>query len=185
GGEARQPVLARLRAQQAARLPLAGERAVEAAERLEPELVAQHEHVERDLQPLLRVDLRGGEDGLAGLVVPDDPARRERVDVDAVDLPGDGEPAEVEAAAGRALGAERDLEVARDERQLRLRLGLDELAQVAAQSEVELAALELREVDPDAAGERLVDARVEEAERVREVLRGDALRADRLRQAGV
>ena len=42
-----------LGAQQPARAALAGERAVEPAERLDPDEVAQHEHVERDLQPQL------------------------------------------------------------------------------------------------------------------------------------
>ena len=36
---------------------VAGERAVEAAERLDPDEVAQHEHVERDLQLQLALDL--------------------------------------------------------------------------------------------------------------------------------
>ena len=61
---------------------------------------------------------------LAGLVVPDDPARGERIEVDAVDLPGEQERVEVEAAlelGRRALRAERDLEPARDERQLATR----------------------------------------------------------------
>ena len=49
--------LALARAQQPARLALAGERPVDAAERLEPDEVAQHEHVERDLQPQLLLDL--------------------------------------------------------------------------------------------------------------------------------
>jgi len=51
---------------------------------------------------------------LAGLVVLDDPAGAERVDVDAVDLPGERDPgAEIEAALelrGRPLAAEEDLE---------------------------------------------------------------------------
>ena len=53
-----QRVVLRLGAEQAARPPLAGERPVEAAERLDPDEVAQHEHVERDLQPQLLLDLR-------------------------------------------------------------------------------------------------------------------------------
>ena len=55
----------------------------------------------------------------AGLVVLHDAARAERLDVDAVDLPRERQAlAEVEAAEGRALIAERHLVAARDERQL-------------------------------------------------------------------
>src|SRR5215213_2455453 len=85
--EAGQRVVLRLGAQQAARPPLAGERAVEAAERLDPDEVAQDEHVERDLEPQLLLDLRRRVAGSAGLVVLDDPARAAGVDVDPVDLP--------------------------------------------------------------------------------------------------
>ena len=113
------------------------------------------------------------------------PARREGVDVDPVDLPGDGERAEIEAAAGRALGAERDLEVLRHERQLRLGLGLQELDQVAPEPERELAPLEVGKVDADAARERLVEALAHEADRVVQVVRRDPLDAERLRQARV
>ena len=41
-------------------LALARERPVEPAERLDPDEVAQHEHVERDLEPQLLLDLGGG-----------------------------------------------------------------------------------------------------------------------------
>src|SRR5205823_7177868 len=42
-----------VQAQEAAHLAVAGERAVDAAQRLDPDEVAQDEHVKRDLEPLL------------------------------------------------------------------------------------------------------------------------------------
>src|SRR4051794_12097625 len=54
--EARQ-VLGRVAVQQAARDASSGEGAVDAAERLDPDEVAQHEHVERYLEAQLVVDL--------------------------------------------------------------------------------------------------------------------------------
>ena len=66
-------------------------RPVDPAERLDADEVAQHEHVERDLQLLLGLDLRRRMSGLAGLVVLNDPARAERIEVDAVDLSGERE----------------------------------------------------------------------------------------------
>src|SRR5207253_7863623 len=106
------------------RLPRSRERPVEAAERLQPDEVAQDEHVEGDLEPQLALDLSRRVGALARLVVLDDPARAERVDVDAVDLPGEGQArTELEPAlqlGRRPLAAERDLEAARHERQLRL-----------------------------------------------------------------
>ena len=94
----------------------ARQRPVEAAERLEPDEVAQHEHVERDLEPQLALDLAGGVRVLAGLVVLDDPARAERIDVDPVDLPGESEPAaEIEPSLELRRGplaAEQHLEAA-------------------------------------------------------------------------
>src|SRR2546423_756457 len=83
---------------------------------------APAERVERDLQVQLGLDLSGRVRGLAGLVVDDEAAGAERVAVDAVDLPGDGEAAQVEPALQlrcRALGAERDLEAVRQERRRR------------------------------------------------------------------
>ena len=68
-----------------------GERAVQAAQRLEPHEIAQHEHVERDLEAQLALDPPRGVGALARLVVLDDPARAERVDVDPVDLPRERE----------------------------------------------------------------------------------------------
>src|SRR5436190_15940789 len=102
------------RPEQAARLPLARERAVQAAERLEPDEVAQHEHVERDLQAQLALDLACRVCVLSGLVVLHDPPRAEWILVDAVDLPGEREAvAEVEPSlklGRRALAAEEHLE---------------------------------------------------------------------------
>src|SRR4029079_10363604 len=103
-------VLCRL-AQQATRLPLPGERLVESAERLDADEVPEDEHVQRDLELELLLDLYGRVRGLARLVVPDDPARGHRVEVDAVDLPGKMEGLQVEAAlqlGHRPLGTERD-----------------------------------------------------------------------------
>ena len=133
-GEARQDVLARLLAQQAAHLPRAGERPVQPAQRLDADEVAEHEHVQRDLEPQLLLDLRRRVRRLARLVVDHDPARAERIDVDAVDLPGERHPAEVDPALQllrRALRAERDLEPPGHERQRLLRLGADERLEVA------------------------------------------------------
>src|ERR671935_739703 len=81
-------VLLRLGAQHPARGAPPGQRAVDAAERLDPDEVAKHEHVERDLEPELGFDRPRRVDALARLVVLHDPARRERRHVDAVDLPG-------------------------------------------------------------------------------------------------
>ena len=86
--EAGNAVLLRRGAQEPAGRPLPREGPVEAAERLDPDEIAEREHVERDLEPELRVDLGGGVGGLARLVVLDDAAGAERVDVDPVDLPG-------------------------------------------------------------------------------------------------
>ena len=111
-------VLLGLGAEQSACLPLAGKRAVEAPERLHPDEIAQDEHVERDLEAQLRLDLRGRVRGLPRLVVLDDRPRAERVDVDAVDLPRQRKAVDLQPAlelGRRAVGAERDLELARHE----------------------------------------------------------------------
>src|SRR5262249_44696813 len=104
-------------AKEPARPAAARQRPIEAAERLAPDQIPEHEHVERNLQPQLALDVARGVRALAGLVVLDDPARAERVDVDPVDLPGKAHSlAEVEPAlqlGGRALHAERDLELPR------------------------------------------------------------------------
>src|SRR5262249_62137287 len=130
--------------------PSARERAVEPAERLEPDQVAKHEHVQRNLETKLALDLRRGVGVLAGLVVLREPAGSERVDVDPVDLSGQGQlRAEFEAALQLRRGTfvpEGDLEAARDERQLRLALLLDERPEVAPERLVELAQLHLCQV---------------------------------------
>ena len=181
-------VLLRLGAEQAAGATLAGQRAVEPAERLHADEVPQHEHVERNLEPQLGLDLRRRERGLARLVVLHDPARAERVDVDPVDLPGQREAVDPEPALElwrRPLGAERDLELARDETERRLGFFADEVLQVAPHALFELAPLEVAELDPDAALDRLRQALAQELERLVEPLRIDTLGADALRQAGV
>src|SRR5262245_2690529 len=138
------------RAKEPSRLPLAGERPVQPAERLEADEVAQDEHVERDLETKLALDLARRVRVLARLVVLDDPARSERVLVDAVDLPGEGDTvAEVEPALelGRcALAAEQHLEPARDERQLRLALDAHHGLEIAPERRVELTRLHLGHV---------------------------------------
>src|SRR6187200_1748870 len=126
-------VLAGVGADEAARLPRSREAAVEAAERLHADEIAEREDVERDLQLLLGVDVARAVCP-AELVVLDDAAGAEGVDVDPVDLSGDGEAAELEAALelhrGRAR-PEADLEPTRDEREAELQLLLDEMLEVA------------------------------------------------------
>ena len=78
---------------------------------------------------------------------------------------------EIEAAlqlGRRALGAERDLEPARDEPQLRLGLGANERLEVAPEPLVELAALEVGQLEPRLrpAGDRLGQALAQELERL-------------------
>src|SRR5215210_5821310 len=168
-----QRVLPRPGPEQPARGAFAGERAVDAAQRLDADQVAQDEHVERDLQIQLALDLGRGVRAAARLVVDDHPARAEGVAVDAVDLPGDGEPSEVEPPlqlGRRALGAERDLELARHERRRRLGLAADELLEVAREALLELAPLEVGHVDADVCLERVAQALAQEDERVLEVL---------------
>src|SRR5205823_13649334 len=126
------------------------QRPVEPPQRLDPDEVAQDEHVERDLQPELRLDLRCRVRLLARLVVLDDPARAERIDVDPVDLPREEEAAEVEAALQlrrRAFRAERDLEPARNQPCLGLDLRTDELLEIAPEPLLELVTLQVGEVE--------------------------------------
>src|SRR5262249_43673285 len=136
-------------------------------------------------QVQLALDLaRGGR--AAGLVVDDDPARAERVAVDAVDLAGDGKVAELEPALQlrrRALRAKRNLEAVRHERRLRLGLAPDELLQVAREALAKLVALELRDVEADAGLQRVGQALAQEEKRVLERLRLHAVGARALRQA--
>ena len=126
---------------------------------------------------------------LAGLVVLDDPPRAERVDVDAVDLA-----AQVEAVAERqaplqlgrrALRAEADLEPARHELQLRACLVAGKALEVAPQPFFELGRLQLRQVEPDTAPERVVEAAAKEAERPFDVLRRHTVVPEFLRQPRV
>ena len=150
-------LVARLRAEHPARGAGARERAVDAAERLDPGEVAEHEHVERHLEPPLLVDLPRRERALARLVVLDDPARAHRVDVDPVDLAAQEEPvAELEAALqlGRgAVGAEPDLEAPRQEAELRLGLRPHEPLEVAPQALAQLGRLDLAQLEPHARAE--------------------------------
>ena len=90
----------------------------------------------------------------ARLVVLDDPARAERLDVDAVDLSRERQARrELEPALQLRRGAvvpERDLEAPRLERQLRRALVLDERIEVPPQRLVELARLHLGQIHPHA-----------------------------------
>src|SRR2546429_440493 len=131
--------------QQPARHPGSRERAVDAAERLDADEVAQDEHVERDLQAQLVVDLLRRRRRAARLVVLHDPARAERVDVDPVDLAAQEEPvAEREPALQLRCGAlepEAELEPARHELQRRPRLVADKTLEVAPEALLALGRL--------------------------------------------
>ena len=161
--------------QQATRDARAGERAVDAAERLDADEVAQHEHVQRDLELQLVVDLLRRMRGAARLVVLHDPARAVRVDVDAVDLAAQEEVvAERQAAlqlGRRAVGAERDLEAPRQKLQRRRGLVAHEPFEIAPEALVELGLLQLGELEPDAAAQRVVEAAAQEADGRLDVLR--------------
>src|SRR5579864_1331975 len=165
GADVARERLALVLAQEAARAALARERAIDAAERLDPDEVAQDEHVQRDLQPQLLLDLDGRVRVLARLVVLHDPAGAERIDIDAVDLAGqDDAVAEVEPALelGRsALAAKEHFEPPRDELELASALLVHECLQVTPQRLVELPRLHLRHLHAHAA-DRLVEARAHE-----------------------
>ena len=184
--EPRHELLASARAEHAAGAALPRQRAVEASHRLHSEQVAEDEHVERDLELELGLDPCRRVGALAALVVLDDAARGERVEVDAVDLPAHGEAAEVEPRLEPgcgALAAERDLEPPRHERHLGPCLPAYELAEVAEQALLELEPLDVGELDAARlAGHRLADALLEERERLVEALGLDAVGADVLRQ---
>ena len=99
------------------------------------------------------------------LVVLHDPARGERVDVDPVDLPRDREAAEVDAALELRRGplaAEGHLEAPRDERQPARGVLPDEVLEVPGKRALELEQVDLGEVDPDLARDRLREAFAEE-----------------------
>src|SRR5262249_30674054 len=107
--EAGHAVLLGLGPKQPASVTLPGQRPVDPSERLDPDQIPKHEHVERDLQLQLGLDLRRRVGGLAGLVVLDDPAGAERVEIDPVDLSGEREGAEIEPSLellSRAFRAE-------------------------------------------------------------------------------
>ena len=184
--EPRHELLTSGRTEHAAGAALPRQRAVEASHRLHPEQVAEDEHVERDLELELGLDPCRRVGALAALVVLDDAACGERVEVDAVDLPAHGEAAEVEPGLEpgcRALAAERHLEPPRHERHLGPRLPAYELAEVAEQPLLELEPLDVRELDAARlAGHRLADALLQERERLVEALGLDAVGADALRQ---
>ena len=82
----------------------------------------------------------------------------------------------------RAVGAEPDLEAARQELDRRLGLVLEEALQVAPEALVELRLLEVGQLEADTAAHRVVEALAQEAARTLEVLRRDAVVADLLRQ---
>src|SRR5215218_11216811 len=100
----------RVRAEQPPRTASRGQRAVEAAQRLDPDEVAEDEHVERDLEPELLLHLARRGRVLPGLVV---------LDESALEL------------GRRAIHPERDLDLARLEGRVGGGLGPDEPLEVA------------------------------------------------------
>ena len=116
------------------------------------------------------------------------PPCAEGVGVDPVDLPGDGEAAELEAALeldrGRAR-PEPDLEAARHEREAELELLLHEVLEVARKVLLELEPLEVGDVEPDAAGDRLDQAFAQEDEGLVQAVGLDSVRSEALRQPAV
>ena len=121
---------------------------------------------------------------LAGLVVLHDPARAERILVDAVDLSGQRQPvAEIEPSlqlGRRTLAAEEHLETPRHERELRLALRADDGLEVAPQRRVELPRLHLRHVHAYAL-QRLLEAGAHQAHRIVENAFVELLDAELLR----
>ena len=67
----------------------------------------------------------------------------------------------------RAVGAERDLEPPRHEPSGDARLVADEALEVAPEALVELGLLEIAELEPHAAAQRVVEAAAQEANRLR------------------
>ena len=177
-----------LLAQDPSRLARARERSVDATERLDPDEIAQDEHVQRDLQAQLRLDLRGRMRCLPGLVVLDDPARAERVDVDAVDLSrecdarSDREP--TLKLGRRALRSEPDLEASRNERRLGGRVLAHERLEVAPQSVLQLAPLQRCQLHPNAR-HRVLEAPAQERHGRLDALLVHAIDTELLRKAGV
>ena len=135
-------------------------RARQASERLDPDEIAQHEH-ER-IWKAAQTRSRGRVRRLPRLVVLDDPARAEGIEVDAVDLPGQREAVDLEAALelGAPTGRSRRrlLEPARDEREGRLGFLAHEVLEIAPEPLFELSPLQVAELDPNAAVDRLREA---------------------------
>ncbi len=123
---------------------------------------------------------------LARLVVLDDSARAERVDVDPVDLAGEGQTRrQLEPALqlGRcAFATERDLEPPRYERRRGPALLLDERPEVAPQRLVELPLLHLGQIHAHAR-ERVVEAAAHQPGRRLNVLRLEPLHPELGRDA--
>src|SRR6185503_17517234 len=148
---------------------------------------AKREDVERDLQLLLGVDVAGAMCA-AELVVLHDASGAERIDVDPVDLPGDGEATELEAPLQldrRRARAEADLEPPRDEWQAELELLLDEMLEVARQGLLQLEPLQVGELHAHPAGDCLGEAFAQEDERLVQAVGLDRIRPEPLRQAAV
>src|SRR5262249_44863829 len=152
----------------------AGECAVDAPERLDADEIAQDEHVQRDLELQLVVDLLCGVRASPRLVVLHDPARTERIDVDSVDLAAQVDVlAKVEPAlqlGRRAVRAEAHLEASRQQLERRCRLVAHEALEIAPQALLQLRRLKLRELQADAAAQRVVEAAAEESDSLLDVL---------------
>src|SRR5881227_2170819 len=124
--------------------------------------------------------------GLARLVVLDDPAGAEGVEIDPVDLSRERERAEIETALellGRALRAERNLEPPRHQLQLRGGLVAEESLEVAEQPLLKLSPLQVGQLHPDAR-HRLGEALAHELERVVELFGPELFDAEPLRDTG-
>src|SRR5262249_10205688 len=155
-------------AEQAARTALARKRSVHASERFDADEVAEDEHVQRDLKAQLLLDLDRRVRVLARLVVLNDPARAERVDVDPVDLPGQRDAVSERQPALQlrrsALATERDLEPPWDELRAARALLSHDGFEVAPKRLVQLARLHLGHLHAHAA-EGFVETRAHEAHR--------------------
>src|SRR4029453_8547661 len=106
---------------------------------------------------------------LPRLVVLDDPARAERIDVDPVDLPGEPEivrerKAALELRCG-PLGAEGNLEAAGYELHLGRCLVSQEALEVGARRLPQLGGLEIGQVESDSGFESIVEAATHELDR--------------------
>src|SRR2546421_11382530 len=125
---------------------------------------------------------------LARLVVLDDSAGAERLDVDAIDLSREGHAwGKLEAALElgcRPLGSEQHLEAARDERHVRDRLLADERLEISPETVPKLTLLKVGELEAHAL-HRVVQATPQESDRVLDAIRFDPIRAELFRQPGV